>query len=186
MHRRPAPTSGTWLAWRGGQKDPGLRWPILLASFRGWRVQPGTMPTITQKESREPKEQRKNEWSVGRLPIFPKAKQVQFLFICLLVLAPFPSGFLGSMANLSSLWLASWPWFRSLFEFAAAHAAAEDHPRSISIAGAQFAARENWDFGHSGSASLLPFQGLPPEAGSSTLHPPPLPSWLLANPKAVS
>lgn len=98
-------------------EDLGLQWPILLVSVRGWRVQPGTGPTITQEESREPEEQQKNEWLVGRFPTLPKAKQIQFLFICLLVLAPIPSG----------------------------------------------------------SASLLPFQGLPPKAGGSTIHPPPLP-----------
>lgn len=45
----------------GRTQDPGLRRPLLLASGRGWRMQPGPVPTITREESRELEEQGKSE-----------------------------------------------------------------------------------------------------------------------------
>lgn len=83
----------------------------------------------------------RKELLVGRFPILPREKQIQFLFIHLLVPASMPPGFLESMANLSPLLSSSLPWFWSLLEFA--EAAAADHLPSISTADSQFAAKEN-------------------------------------------
>lgn len=122
---------------------------------------------------------------MGRFPILPKAKQIQFLFIRLLVLASSPSGFLRSVANVSSLRSAPLPEFRAFLGLllplrllrATLQPAAQLAPSLL---------QRKVGFCRSGSASLLPFQGLPPKACSSTLRPPPLPPWLLAKPKAAS
>lgn len=84
----------------------------------------------------------RDELLVGRFPVLPREKQIQFLFIRFLIPASITPGFLGSMANLSPLFSAFLLWFLSLLELAAA-VTAENHPPSISTAGSQFAAKEN-------------------------------------------
>lgn len=166
MHIRLAPTSGSWLLCTGGERIQASNgpssWPM--SGVRECSQVQCPQSLRRNQGSLKNSERMSGQWDAFQF--FPP-KKIQFLLICLLVLASIFSGFLKSMANLSSLLSASLPYFWSLLELAAAAAtAAEDHPPSISTAGSLFAARENWDF-----AALVLLHCFP-NACNSTLHPP--------------
>lgn len=164
LHIRSTPSSGSWLCWRGGLKIQACRdppfWPLSKVSGC---IQ-AQCPQSLRKKQGSLMNRERNELLVGRFPIFPREKQIQFLFIRLPVQASIHSGFLGSMANLSPLLSASLVW--SLLELAAA-VDAEDHPPSAQLA-PNLLARENWDFVALVLLSCFHFRACPP--GRAHLH----------------